>query len=144
MRRPLGRSWCPAGCGYPTVSGTRAGLATSCAFIRARIIGLSRKIAASDAKMLSAMDRLKTISQLPVVRDGHAAVKPPLSQPALELREVGGAARVELVARHRGALVLEVLGSAGNEHYRVRWDEEHQSILYPGPDAIIRPTKQPS
>jgi hypothetical protein len=21
----------------------------------------------------------------------------------------------------------------------VRWDEEHESILYPGPDAMIRP-----
>jgi Domain of unknown function (DUF1918) len=39
----------------------------------------------------------------------------------------------------RIALVLEVLGTKGNEHYRVRWDEEHESILYPGPDAVIRP-----
>jgi hypothetical protein len=39
----------------------------------------------------------------------------------------------------RTALVLEVLGEPGQEHYRVRWDEEHESILYPGPDAIIRP-----
>lgn len=39
----------------------------------------------------------------------------------------------------RSALVLEVLGTEGNEHYRVRWDEEHESILYPGPDAVIRP-----
>ena len=38
----------------------------------------------------------------------------------------------------RTALVLEVLGTEGNEHYRVRWDEEHESILYPGPDAMIR------
>jgi len=39
----------------------------------------------------------------------------------------------------RYALVLEVLGTPGNEHYRVRWDEERESILYPGPDAMIRP-----
>ena len=39
----------------------------------------------------------------------------------------------------RSALVVEVLGEEGQEHYRVRWDEEHESILYPGPDAIIRP-----
>lgn len=43
----------------------------------------------------------------------------------------------------RTALVLEVLGEPGQEHYRVRWDEEHESILYPGPDAMIRP-KGPS
>jgi hypothetical protein len=42
----------------------------------------------------------------------------------------------------RSALVLEVLGTAGNEHYRVRWDEEHESILYPGPDAVIRPQQR--
>ena len=42
----------------------------------------------------------------------------------------------------RTALVLEVLGTAGNEHYRVRWDEEHESILYPGPDAVVRPQPQ--
>jgi len=42
----------------------------------------------------------------------------------------------------RAALVLEVLGTPGNEHYRVRWDEEHESILYPGPDAMIRPKEK--
>jgi hypothetical protein len=42
----------------------------------------------------------------------------------------------------RTALVLEVLGTPGNEHYRVRWDEEHESILYPGPDAVIRPREE--
>lgn len=31
----------------------------------------------------------------------------------------------------RRGLVLEVLGRAGHERYRVRWDEEHESIFYP-------------
>jgi hypothetical protein len=35
--------------------------------------------------------------------------------------------------------ILEVLGSPGHEHYRVRWDEEHESIFYPSSDATIRP-----
>ena len=43
----------------------------------------------------------------------------------------------------RTALVLEVLGTPGNEHYRVRWDEEHESILYPGSDVMIRPQPKP-
>ena len=43
----------------------------------------------------------------------------------------------------RVALVLEVLGTPGNEHYRVRWDEEHESILYPGSDVMIRPQPKP-
>jgi hypothetical protein len=32
-------------------------------------------------------------------------------------------------ARH--GLVLEVLGRPGHEHYRVRWDEEHESLFFP-------------
>lgn len=39
----------------------------------------------------------------------------------------------------RRCLVLEVLGRPGREHYRVRWDEEHESIFFPGPDAAILP-----
>jgi hypothetical protein len=38
----------------------------------------------------------------------------------------------------RTGLVLEVLGAPGHERYRVRWDEEHESIFYPGPDATVR------
>jgi hypothetical protein len=38
----------------------------------------------------------------------------------------------------RTGLILEVLGEPGHERYRVRWDEEHESIFYPGSDATIR------
>jgi hypothetical protein len=31
----------------------------------------------------------------------------------------------------RRGQVVEVLGAAGHERYRVRWDEEHESIHYP-------------
>ena len=34
--------------------------------------------------------------------------------------------------------ILEVLGSADQVHFRVRWDDEHESIFYPGNDASIR------
>jgi Domain of unknown function (DUF1918)/Cation transporting ATPase, C-terminus len=37
----------------------------------------------------------------------------------------------------RTGLILEVLGEPDHEHYRVRWDEEHESIFYPGSDATI-------
>jgi hypothetical protein len=37
----------------------------------------------------------------------------------------------------RTGLILEVIGPPGRERYRVRWDEEHESIFYPGPDATI-------
>jgi len=38
----------------------------------------------------------------------------------------------------RLGLILEVIGTPGHERYRVRWDEEHESIFYPGSDATIR------
>jgi len=31
----------------------------------------------------------------------------------------------------RRGRILEVLGKEGHEHYRVRWDEEHESIHFP-------------
>lgn len=34
--------------------------------------------------------------------------------------------------------IVEVLGEAGHEHYRVRWEDEHESIFYPGNDAVVR------
>ncbi len=33
--------------------------------------------------------------------------------------------------------VLEVLETGGVEHYRVRWDDGHESLLFPGNDAHI-------
>jgi Domain of unknown function (DUF1918) len=39
----------------------------------------------------------------------------------------------------RRGLVLEVLGTGGHEHYRVGWDDEHESIFFPGPDARVPP-----
>jgi hypothetical protein len=40
-------------------------------------------------------------------------------------------------------LILEVIGAPGHERYRVRWDEEHESIFYPGSDAAIRRPETP-
>jgi hypothetical protein len=39
----------------------------------------------------------------------------------------------------RRGLIVELLGHEGHEHYRVRWDEEHESILYPADGVIIIP-----
>jgi hypothetical protein len=35
--------------------------------------------------------------------------------------------------------IVELLGSAGHEHYRVRWDDQHESIVYPTDGVIITP-----
>jgi Domain of unknown function (DUF1918) len=39
--------------------------------------------------------------------------------------------------------ILEVLGSAEHEHYRVRWDDGHEALFYPGGDAVIRHARDP-
>jgi len=33
--------------------------------------------------------------------------------------------------------IVELLGSAGHEHYRVRWDDQHESVVYPSDGVII-------
>lgn len=38
----------------------------------------------------------------------------------------------------RAGEILEVLGDPGHEHYRVRWDDEHESLVYPSSDVSIR------
>jgi hypothetical protein len=43
----------------------------------------------------------------------------------------------------RTGVILEVLDAAsGHEHYRVRWDEEHETLYWPGSDARIRPASR--
>jgi hypothetical protein len=38
--------------------------------------------------------------------------------------------------------IVELLGAPGHEHYRVRWDERHESIVYPADGvSIVRPPK---
>ena len=36
------------------------------------------------------------------------------------------------------AVILEVLGDPGHEHFRVRWEDGHESIFFPGVDAVVR------
>jgi hypothetical protein len=35
--------------------------------------------------------------------------------------------------------ILEVLGEPGHEHFRVRWEDGHESIYYPSSDSTVRP-----
>ncbi len=37
--------------------------------------------------------------------------------------------------------IVEILGEPGHEHYKVRWDERHESIVYPADGVEIRPKK---
>jgi hypothetical protein len=39
--------------------------------------------------------------------------------------------------RRRYGEIVEVIGTGEREHYRVRWQDGHESIFYPGPDAHV-------
>jgi Domain of unknown function (DUF1918) len=38
----------------------------------------------------------------------------------------------------RTGWILKVLGRAGKEHYRVRWDDGHTAMYYPNSDVVIQ------
>jgi Domain of unknown function (DUF1918) len=42
----------------------------------------------------------------------------------------------------RTAVIEEVLGDAGHERFRVRWEDGHESVLSPGDDAIVQRPQQ--
>ena len=44
-----------------------------------------------------------------------------------------------LDAARRQGEVLEVIGQGEREHYRVRWQDGHESVYFPGPDARVLP-----
>ena len=53
---------------------------------------------------------------------------------------------LEVDGRHAGAPkqlaeILEIVGAPGHEHYRVRWEDGRESIVYPSSDAHVRPPR---
>jgi hypothetical protein len=44
----------------------------------------------------------------------------------------------------RRGQITEVLGRTGHKHYRVRWDERHESIVYPADGVIVFPQRERS
>jgi hypothetical protein len=39
---------------------------------------------------------------------------------------------------HRLGEILEVIGAGDHEHYRVRWEDGRETIVYPAGDVVIR------
>jgi hypothetical protein len=37
--------------------------------------------------------------------------------------------------------ILEVSGVPGHEHFRVRWEDGRESVVYPSSDAVVRPRR---
>jgi hypothetical protein len=42
----------------------------------------------------------------------------------------------------RRGQIVELLGGPGHEHFRVQWDETHESILYPADGVVVIPQEQ--
>jgi hypothetical protein len=40
----------------------------------------------------------------------------------------------------RSGQILEVIGGPAGEHYRVQWEDGHESEFFPGPDAKVVPS----
>jgi Domain of unknown function (DUF1918) len=40
----------------------------------------------------------------------------------------------------RSGQILEVMGGPAGEHYRVQWEDGHESEFFPGPDAKVVPS----
>ena len=38
--------------------------------------------------------------------------------------------------------ILEVLGDVEHPHFRVRWDDDRETIFYPSSDSVIRRRKR--
>jgi hypothetical protein len=53
---------------------------------------------------------------------------------AIETRGVHG-------APSRRGTIVELLGSTVHRHYRVRWDEQHESIVYPADGVMVKPRR---
>lgn len=43
----------------------------------------------------------------------------------------------------RNGEILEVLGDPVHPHFRVRWEDDHVSLLFPGADVIVTTPGRP-
>jgi uncharacterized protein DUF1918 len=71
------------------------------------------------------------------VRDGSIAHMSAKNTPAaarigdlLEARGIHG-------EPPRRGQIVEILGEPGHEHYKVHWDEQHESIVYPADGVAV-------
>jgi hypothetical protein len=42
----------------------------------------------------------------------------------------------------REGQILEILGQPGHRHFRVRWDEAHESTFFPTDGAVVVPARR--
>jgi uncharacterized protein DUF1918 len=76
-------------------------------------------MATEGVEMTTTVDRIHIVEPCDIVRTSG--------------RRVGDAGRTgEIVA---------VLGEQDHEHYHVRWEDGHESILYPGEGVTVEPSE---
>ena len=46
----------------------------------------------------------------------------------------------KVASARRSGQILEVMGGPAGEHYRVQWEDGHESEFFPGPDAKVVPS----
>jgi len=54
---------------------------------------------------------------------------------------------VEVVGHHVGearrlGTIVEILGEPARPHYRIAWEDGHETVLYPGADVRVKPAKR--
>ena len=55
----------------------------------------------------------------------------------MRTRETGSSSVVKIDSARRSGRILEVMEGPAGEHYRVRWDDGHESEFFPGLDARL-------
>ena len=82
-------------------------------------------VSAADSDAVIPAERLNELTVKPKTRTAHVG-------DWIEARGLHG-------EPSRRGRIVELLGHDAHEHYRVRWDEEHESILYPAEGTTIVP-----
>jgi Domain of unknown function (DUF1918) len=89
--------------------------------------------------------REETVTRISAYADGRSS--PRRDDAAMEQSRHPQAGDIVAIHGHhvgeqeRTGEVLEVLGEPGHEHFRVRWEDGHESVFYPSSDAVVRPGK---
>jgi hypothetical protein len=93
---------------------------------------ISRRSARLDEQALSALVSLMDASQT----RGRQILSDTITT---EAARVGDAVEVKGLAGKpaKHGQIVEVLGAGEHVHFRVRWDDEHESLLYPTEGAAI-------
>jgi Domain of unknown function (DUF1918) len=61
-----------------------------------------------------------------------------MTPPKLNVGDIVEVGSGHLGEARRVGQIIELLGAPDHPHYRIRWDEQHESIFIPSADASLR------